>query len=571
LVLVFWILTILSVWTASAIVIAGIGSLVLRASGAAPRIFYSFWVGFGAVVALLDGWNLFLPIHAAAPISLAIVGLCGIFANHATLHRDMARLRAAFRWPAALAWAALIVFIALRLVGPCDHPDTGFYGATAVRWITTYPTVPGLANLYGRLGFNTSLFPFVAALEEATSRTLGFRLATGFTLAALWSSIFPSCVRVCRRESATLVDWFFAITAMPTVIWATRDMLVGMATDEPAAAASLLGAGLLVAALTSLGSDDEPSVIRARTITWAVLLATGIALKESTIVFAALAWLVGFFLTSWPKQKREKIFASVVPVILISVPWVARSIILSGYPFYPSTFLGVHASWTVPPKEANFYAAWIRAAARIPFAPVASTQGTHWISVWLMRELRDRMGFQVPMLISVAGAAIVCIFGRGALGRQARGAWLLVASIPGLIFWFVEAPDPRFGEAAIWTTAALLGSLGIVTALARWHRVRPSFAWAGLALLTFWCLFSYGWRVSYQPALSANKLEPLPSPKLVSRRAISGLVVSVPMDARCWDAPLPCTPYFDPTIRLRSPRNMRWGFTSQGVPEYPPY
>ena len=39
---------------------------------------------------------------------------------------------------------------------------------------------------------------------------------------------------------------------------------------------------------------------------------------------------------------------------------------------------------------------------------------------------------------------------------------LLVPSIGGPLFRFFEAPAPRFGDAAMWTTAAALGASGVL-------------------------------------------------------------------------------------------------------------
>ncbi len=42
----------------------------------------------------------------------------------------------------------------------------------------------------------------------------------------------------------------------------------------------------------------------------------------------------------------------------------------------------------------------------------------------------------------------------------------------------------------------------------------------------------------------------------------SGLVVYIPKkEGQCWDSPLPCTPYFNDTLRLRKPGDMAKGFT----------
>ena len=569
-VLIVLMLKILAAWTVCALLFIGLGAVILRRFGGSPRILYSFWIGFGAATAFLDTWNLFLPIHASAPLCLAVIALVGIVESRAPLRRELAGYPKMLGWP-SLIWFGLIAFLALRVAGPPDHYDTGLYGAAAIRWITTYPTVPGLANLHARLGFNISLFPLAAAVQEGMSKSLGFRLLTGFALAALWSSIFSSCLRVIREKTADLPDWYFAILAIPAVYWAARARIVGIETDEPAAAACLLGAGLVLAEIVSSPPGQEfDAERRARTVAWATLLALAVSLKESTAVFAALTWAIGFLLTPWPKKRFEKIALSAIPAGLILIPWLIRGILLSGYPFFPNPAFGIRATWTVPRVVASFYVAWTRAYARIPDVPIASTLGAAWLHPWLHVAAHDRGGLQTPALISAVGACVVCALWRN-LGRtRVRAAWILAASLPGIVFWFLEIPDPRFGEAAIWATAAVLGAMGIVSARMKFRRLRPSLVMAGLFALTLWCVFSFDWQVSYRPSLSVRSLNPLPVPKLISRRTQSGLVVFLPARGyQCWDAELPCTPYFNRTLRLRVPGNMRWGFASQGMPNLP--
>ena len=49
---------------------------------------------------------------------------------------------------------------------------------------------------------------------------------------------------------------------------------------------------------------------------------------------------------------------------------------------------------------------------------------------------------------------------------------------------------------------------------------------------------------------------------LEKRMTSSGLLVYTPkFGDQCWDAPLPCTPYFKESLRLRRPGDMASGFT----------
>jgi hypothetical protein len=97
------------------------------------------------------------------------------------------------------------------------------------------------------------------------------------------------------------------------------------------------------------------------------------------------------------------------------------------------------------------------------------------------------------------------------------------------------------------------------------QRLHSRLALAALFLSLIWCLISFGWKEPIRALRGVQEPPPLPRPALIVRRTLSGLAVYVPAQGnQCWDAPLPCTPYFDPSLRLRDASSLRWGFTSEG-------
>jgi hypothetical protein len=99
------------------------------------------------------------------------------------------------------------------------------------------------------------------------------------------------------------------------------------------------------------------------------------------------------------------------------------------------------------------------------------------------------------------------------------------------------------------------------------HRARSHsrLVLAALLLCLTWCLISFGWQEPIHSLHGVQQPPPLPKAGLVLRHTVSGLAVYVPVQGnQCWDAPLPCTPYFDETLRLRNESSLRWGFLADG-------
>jgi hypothetical protein len=583
---------ILLTWAVCAVVLIGLGALALRPlAGNLPQKHFlsdEFWMGLTIAVAVLEIWSLFLRVSLATPILLGILGLTGLAWNGADILRR-ARKAASGRATMIAVFAAIVIYIALRAAGPCNHFDTGLYGEPAIRWIEAYPAVPGLANVHGRLGFDSAVFLCVAAMGQGFWRGLGFHLFTGFVLAAMWTAVLPAWPRLLRLAPGDLgnaADWFHAILVIPAAMWSTRAQIVGTASDEPANVVCLLAAGILIAHLARAAAakeNDEPESKgernsgQLRLVVAAAMLALAVAFKISTIVFAALAWVVCFgalWSASRGTHKRKSLLAGsfVLPAVIL-IPWLARNLILSGYPFFPSTFLGIRADWRVPQAAANVLSSWVHSWGRNPDAHVVETQGWEWFLPWLLRTIRMREQFQIPMLFSVGGAAAALIaHARLARRERKRWLWLLAPSLAGLVFWFMESPDTRFGAAAIWTTGATLGALGILSAPKISRILRPRVFATGILIAAAWCLFSFGWQESFRPLASVHGFIALPEARVAPRQTRSGLTVYVPINGQqCWDAPLPCTPYFDPTLQLRTPGRLRDGFRAEGQVEWPPY
>src|SRR6266567_5749553 len=226
------ILCILVTWLVCGAVCIGIGGLLLRGLGLAFGALDALWTGVGLIAAMLQMYHFFRPIDLVAGYGLVGLGLAGWIWNGAPLFRCLFERREP-RWPAVLLYIPAATIVAFRAAALGYHYDTGLYGAQAVRWFTTYPLVPGLGNLIGQLGFNSSVFLWIAALEQGPWRDLAHHLFSGFLIAALFASIVPAAVRIFRGSDPRRIDWFFTLLFIPAAIWAATGKIVGTNTDLP--------------------------------------------------------------------------------------------------------------------------------------------------------------------------------------------------------------------------------------------------------------------------------------------------------------------------------------------------
>ena len=571
---------ILFTWLAMAAVCIGLGTLLLRlAAFQRYSLVDCFWSGFAGIVATLQLVHFARPIDAGIVTLLCALALFGFFFTFRRFDIPILRRSDVFLFLLAA------VFIAFRSAAPTEHYDTGLYGAQAIRWFATYPLVPGLGNLLGQLGFNSSVFLCIAALTRGSLHDLAHHVFSGFLLAALFASIIPAAMRIFRGESISSVgtrggnnsasDWFLTFLFLPAAIWAATGKLSGANTDLPTTIVCLAAAFFLFRALDAASpeSNREESFSAGFPLSFVIamlLFSLAVTFKLSSLVFGLTGWIVAFLALCFsgavsPSRRKRLALAAVLLSALMVVPWMGRGLVLTGYPFFPSSALGISADWTVPAANAQAQADFARSFARIPQIPLADTSGYHWLLPWFRELIREREGFLIPIFSMLAGALFLAAnFRRENWAALPRWLWLLLPSFAGIVFWLFEAPAIRFGEPALWTAAAALGTFAAGQVLGSLIKKRL-FVIAFLFVMAWAAHPRLLWNSYVRPSLSVRAVLPLPQPRVVPEQTFSGLTIYVPVETnQCWDAPLPCSPYFSDTLRLRRPNELESGFVSNG-------
>ncbi len=163
-------------------------------------------------------------------------------------------------------------------------------------------------------------------------------------------------------------------------------------------------------------------------------------------------------------------------------------------------------------------------------------------------------------------AGVVGIVKNSRVNRFAfpKWLWLLIPAVAGMLFWFFGAPAIRFGEPVFWTPAATLGTLAARRFLDSPGKKRSVLL--ALLVLTVWAAHPrLLWDSYFRPSMAVRTLSRLPEPRVAPHLTSSGLTIYMPIDSnQCWNAPLPCSPYFNDTLHLRSSGDMASGFASEG-------
>jgi hypothetical protein len=520
------------------------------------------WMGWAAALLVLQVVHLFLPLSSGV---VAPVFVAGIILAVARWRRSPVAPGAEWLGAstvAAICFVIAAIWIASRSMLPPENFDSGLYHLPTIRWINEYPIVRGLGNLHGRFAFNQSFFTYAAAVNVFPFRGIGRGIANSFLLLLLlWQSI----------EQLRKPNHAIGLLMIPVVIYLGLTSN-GIASPTPDLSATLLQLSMFMIFVQCISDWRSRGDARDRgVVVLAFLAATAITVKLSTLafsVFVLLIWLVETRSSYNGRPGLAERATRLIPFALILGVWVVRGYLLSGCPVYPSTFGCAPVSWAVPLDKVADEAKWVFGWARRPGVNWRQVLGNwNWLGPWLARASHDIVGVIYPLVSSVIlliGAIAVQSRRPDRGDASRRVSWIiLVPVVAGMGFWFFTAPDPRFGRVFFWllTIGAALALISALPRVLDGHVLKKA-VWATILVADASFIGYVLTKPSRLGAVSSQGWMAVESPQVTARRTLSGLTVYTPgQDDRCWNATLPCTPYFNPQLRLRG-TGLASGFTA---------
>ena len=231
--------------------------------------------------------------------------------------------------------------------------------------------------------------------------------------------------------------------------------------------------------------------------------------------------------------------------------------------------------WAVPREAIVEEANWVYSWARNPGEPWSSVLGNWaWFTPWLQKMSKHLVGVMYPLgqsaLFSM-GAVIVALAIKRSRLHPLEWA-VLSPPLIGLAYWFLIAPSIRFAHALLFLLSlsscrlfllsvqpmagkrAFPAIFGVVFLLGNFHFLQYS-------LNNKWTLKPCAPEGSWIACIPSASWQPIPEVPLTTHETSSHLTVLTPASGnQCWDAPLPCTPYFNPTLELRDISILGSGF-----------
>lgn len=510
---------------------------------------YTLLLGFVAITTLSSIISIFFPLNLLTVSLFVLAGVAGTVRFYPEIILAKQVLQTTWKSVAMPLKAAILALMAISCFAAfmdIGESDTWFYHSQAILWIKKYAAVPGLGNIHGRFAFNSHFF--------ISSAFFSFFLAEDrviFPLLSFFYLVFNIRLLVNIYSSIKSQNGFsFVLNTFLFLFFAHQVFGEINGTDTDSITTILL----LYALLLFLTPNLKNTKLHWGFLLW-VLVLTAATFKLS----ACLAGLLVLVLFPQLFHRRNlAVFGAAAAVIIL--PFIVRNILLSGYLLYPFPGIDiVDVDWKIPLHEVVYEKELVEGWAKLPdgmidgvtfedVPKVLQLPFGEWFSSWWPHQSLRWRGFMLINLFSVV-LFLVALF-----KKNYRMVLLSGAILVNLLFWFFEAPEPRFGAAFLFFGAALIFALVLKPVFKIYKpsvRLFWLFALFLLALPPLKHVVYTPWQPNllFYPVYEAKvKTEPFQAGNFTMR------IPSKEPPAKgywCYCAPLPCTPFPKKNVVMR--------------------
>lgn len=543
-----------------------------KKSKSCPTLY--IWMGWAISLFILQLLHLVFPLNLYVVLPVLVLGIIFSIPHFAKITESSPRfsvIKKVLLLCFCIAALGVLYWISSRsMLAPTNY-DSGLYHFNKIRWINTYPVVPGLGNLHGRLAFNQSMQTFVAALNFYPFFGHGYSIANSFlfllVLATFLDTLRPVCIDYTLLLEAHPFRYASVIILFPVLGYLAFSS-DGLFSPSPDLTSILLQLTIFLVFMQGVGewvSGNTDQTFRVKFL--AIMATTAVTVKLSNLAFAAVIMVFVPLYAIKPHARRVVIRSLAVSSIIVVV-WCVHGVILSGAPLYPSTIGHLPVDWAISERAMENQVKWIYSWARMPRTHWSNVLGSwNWLQPWVGGMAKNYTQVVYPLKAAVLFFLLTCT---ALLARSCKKRmkvrfleWLiLLPSIAGLLYWFFTAPDIRFAHALIFIFPASFALLFLSSVQSMLKKQVFAVFILAVFLIANFHLFQYF--KEYKWVLDVRSVtgwQPIRDVHMVPKKTRSGLTVYKPEKGnQSWDSPLPSTPYFNHRLELRDPDDLSSGF-----------
>jgi len=318
------------------------------------------------------------------------------------------------------------------LYSPQLHLDASLYHIQSIKWMNEYPTIPGLANIHDRFGFNPNILPMFAAT--------GFSSFFGHPVYAVNLALILmfGCWIFYLAQKAWLNNRYFFLLALIIFFCFFYDFgfkWISTTTTDYGAVF------IVIYSMFKFSEIDRNSDLKFLFIILS-LYAITLKLSSTPISLLTIFLLFRYKLYEYTRNNILVFFFA----LFILVPWLIKNVILTGWLIYPFPYVDIFSfDWKVPAESVFHTKETISSWAKIPGAnfDVNLLSIREWVTIWL----KDQQVQYLALLILSIIVSIVYIIYLSLKNAKVFSLHIALSLVilTGIIFWFLTGPDFRFG------------------------------------------------------------------------------------------------------------------------------
>ncbi len=421
--------------------------------------------------------------------------------------------------------------------------DTGLYHIQAIKWIQEYPIIFGIANIHTRFGFNNILYNF-AALTEVSHIFPSIR---SFLLGEIFAFFFftSTFLSLCALRAKLLNDIFMCVSFIIISInfwWLGGGMY----------AEGILGIlGLSLVAYIIFMIEKSLTHTFLAFVLLFVMAFFSIYIKISAFFLLVCALLLYFQYHRYSLTSLKNCIYICGFCVILGIFWALKGICISGMIAYPAKvgYLGF-LPWVIDESRRAGEVLGIHNWAKVAGSPDREVllQDYSWIKVWFKLFFWNGT-FKMLLQLSfyACGFLLLLLIMRRIYFTQLKPyVFIFLGLILGIVFWFISAPDPRFGFQYFFPVFAFSASFVLQYFLShKEHYV--------LGLCFLYICASLSVNHIHFNAIDRKESQKIPQVALASKHTDSNLLIYYPKEGdRVYDAPLPAAAYFNSKLSKKT-------------------
>jgi hypothetical protein len=504
----------------------------------------TIFLGMALLSGLLGIWSFYWGISTRADIffsALALLGVVGI-RRYATLRLQI--IYAQIKSMGALSWLVWLLLLVYALyLASAQNPsyDTGLYHAQSIRWTENFHVVAGLANLNLGFGVNSNLF-LLAALWGFVGLGLHLYQVPDLVIYVVSALYFLSLIENSRKFLT--ISGMLAFGNLVFLLIEQRfvpSWLASPTTDLPAAIICW------TVLLLTIQKIEAGRLAKFDLQTFGIIFLSflGISIKLSTAPILLISLYLLWKAHAAFSLKTGSLLGFLIAAIFL--PWIARNVILTGFFLFPLYQLDLFRfDWKVPVETVKPYALYITSWARIPGGDpqvVLPMKLNVWFPIWFRSLLSIDVVVLYGLVIGALTLTLYAVIKKQALDRIRTYGIVYAVCMVGAAFWFVQAPDPRFGYGFLIALLGLFFAPVLVGLTGSIERLSRGFIYLAQLILVFYVFTS----LLQVPVTSwMHRLKAHPAYPVVSTNSflVDGQTLYMPVSGdQCWYDPFPCAPY----------------------------